>query len=184
MRTLYLKNRANDHSATIIHDNHEQACYLLTGKWGLRHDALSLYTMQGQLLAEIKQLSLGLMPKFALYQNRQRIGTIGKSLGFVREIIYIHDLNWVIVGNAFTNHYRVFRNNHIVFTMDPEQASAGMYCRLTVTQEADEPMAILVACVLNHWAHKHSAKRSPRRLPNWRFNRSATPEIGCFKNLH
>lgn len=183
MRTLYLKNRANDHAATIIHDNYEQACYLLTGKWGLRHDALSLYTMQGQLLAELKQLSLGLMPKFGLYQNHQRVGTIGKSLGFVREIIYVHDLNWVIVGNAFTNHYRVFRNNRVIFTLEPETSSGGIYCRVTISQEADEPLALLVACVLNHWAHKYVPQRVRHRLPKWRFNRSSSPELGCFKNL-
>lgn len=184
MRTLYLKNRANDRSATIIHDNTNQACYLLTGKWGLRHDALSIYTMQGQLLGEIRQLSLGLMPKLAIYQNRQKVGTIGKSLGFVREFIYIHDLNWVIVGNAFTNHYRVFRNNHLVFTMDPEQSSGGLYCRLTVSQEADEPIAILVACILNHWSHKGDVHRLKSRIPRWRINRNSSPELGCFKNLN
>lgn len=179
MRTLYLKNRANDHSATIIHDNFDQACYLLTGKWGIRNDALSLYTMQGQLLAELKQLSLGLMPKFAIYQNRQRMGTIGKSFGFVRELIYIHGLNWVIVGNAFTNHYRVFRNNHLVFTMEPEQN--GLYCRITINQQADEPIAILIACVLNHWANKHATARKWQRSHGWRWNRNSLPQLDCCK---
>lgn len=180
MRTLYLRNRANNRSATIIRDNYDSARYLLTGKWGLRHDALSVYTMQGQLLGEIRQLSLGLMPKFAIYQGHQRVGTIGKSLGFVREFIYIRGLNWVIVGNALTNHYRVFRNNHLVFIMEPE--ASGFYNRLTVTQEADEPVAILVACILNHWAHKRSTKRIKGLAPTFHFGKNSEPEIGCFKN--
>ncbi|WP_295729640.1 LURP-one-related/scramblase family protein [uncultured Limosilactobacillus sp.] len=179
MRTLYLKNRSNDHSATIIHDNFDQACYLLTGKWGIRNDALSLYTMQGQLLAELKQLSLGLMPKFAIYQNRQRMGTIGKSFGFVREFIYIHGLNWVIVGNAFTNRYRIFRNNHLVFTMEPEQSH--LYCRLTINQQSDEPIAILIACVLDHWANKRTPSSLQRRARLWHWNRNSLPQLGCYK---
>lgn len=181
MRTLYLRDRANDHSTTIIRDNYDQACYLLTGKWGLRHDALSIYTMQGQLLGEIRQLSLGLIPKFAIYQGRQKVGTIGKSLGFVRKLIYIRGLNWVIVGNGLTNHYRVFRNNHVVFTMEPEVS--GFYNRLTVSQEADEPVAILVACVLNHWAHKRSTKKVKKLAPKLHFGKNSAPEMGCFKKL-
>ncbi|WP_251547383.1 LURP-one-related/scramblase family protein [Limosilactobacillus caecicola] len=183
MRTLYLKNRANDRSATIIHDNLHEARYLLTGKWGLRHDALSLYTMQGDLLAEIKQLSLGMLPKFGIYVNHHRIATICKSLGFVREFIYIRDLNWVIMGNALNNHYRVFRNNHTVFTMEPEKSSGGLYCRLTINQESDEPVAILVGCVLNHWAGTRVTRRMKKLLPNRQFRRGAVPELGCYKKL-
>lgn len=184
MRTLYLKDRSANSATTIVHDNQGNACYLLTGKWGLRHDALSIYTMQGFLLAEIRQLSLGLLPKFAIYQNRQKIGVIGKSLGFVREFVYIRELNWVIVGNVFTNHYRVFRNNHVVFTMEPESSNGGLYNRLTVTQESDEPVAVLVACVLNHWAHKKDRRGIRSRIPGLGFHQSKSPELGYFKNLN
>lgn len=165
IRTLYLKDRATDTGATIIHDNRNDACYLLTGKWGIRHDALSLYTMQGTLLAEVKQLALGLMPKFALYQDGTRVGTIGKSLGFVSEVIYIHGLNWMIVGNGLTNRYRVFRNTHLVFQMEPTPETSGYYQQITVSQQSDEPLAILVAYVLNHWAHRKI--KTPVRFRTW-----------------
>ena len=90
MRTLYLREHGGQRQATtIVHDEFNNACYLLTGKWGLRQDVVSLYTMQGSLLAEVKQVTLGLWPKFVLYQNRQRVGVIAKSLGFVRQVIYI-----------------------------------------------------------------------------------------------
>ncbi|MDN3537494.1 hypothetical protein QPX96_08190 [Limosilactobacillus fermentum] len=100
MRTLYLREHGGQRQATtIVHDEFNNACYLLTGKWGLRQDVLSLYTMQGSLLAEVKQVTLGLWPKFVLYQNRQRVGVIAKSLGFVRQVIYIRGLNWMVVGS-------------------------------------------------------------------------------------
>jgi uncharacterized protein YxjI len=182
MRTLYLRDRATDESTTIVHDQANNACYLVTGKWGLRHDALSLYTMQGRLLAEVKQLGLGLMPKFALYLGSQRVGTIGKTLGFVSEVVYIHGLNWVIVGNALTNHYRVFRNTTQVFRMDPDQATGGYYLTITVNQEADEPLAILVAYVLNHWAHRKL--KAPRKVRHWGFKHSAIPGMATSLNDH
>lgn len=159
-----------------------QECYLLTGKWGLRNDVLSLYTMQGQLIAEVKQLGLGLLPKLALYQNRTKVGTIGRSLGLVSEFVYIHGLNWVIVGNVLTNRYRVFRNTHLVFQMEPTPQTSGYYQQITVSQESDEPLAILVAYVLNHWAHRKI--KSPISLkswqPKWRTNPDLAGDYPCY----
>lgn len=184
MRTLYLRDRATDQSTTIIHDQANNACYMVTGKWGLRHDALSLYSMQGRLLSEVKQLGLGIMPKFALYFGQQRVGTIGKTLGFVSEVVYIHGLNWVIVGNALTNHYRVFRNTTPVFKMEPDQASGGYYLTITVNQEADEPLAILIAYVLNHWAHRRL--KAPKKVRKWQFkhSHSAVPGMATSMDNH
>lgn len=153
MRNLYLRDRATDNGATVIHDQYGRQCYLLTGKWGLRHDALSLYTMSGELLAEVRQLSLGLMPKFALYQNHQRVGTVGKSLGFFKEIIYIQGICWLIVGNGLNNHYRFLQGRRVVANMLPINKTGLNITELSVNDEADEPLAILVATILNHWSH-------------------------------
>ena len=153
MRQLYLRDHSTDlHGTTIIRDGQGQSCYLLVGKWGMHHDVLSLYAINGDLLAEVKQLSLGLLPKFALYQHRQRVGTVGKSLGFVRQVIYIRGLNWIIVGSPLGNRYRVFGGGHLVFAIKPVQRTGTYYHELQVEQEADEPLAILIASVLDHWA--------------------------------
>lgn len=131
--------------------------------------------MQGQLLAEAKQLALGIMPKVALYQGNNKVGTIGRSLGFVSEFVYIHGLNWVIVGNVLTNRYRVFRNARLVFQMEPSPETSGYYQQITVTQEADEPLAILVAYVLNHWAHRKI--KSPVSLKGWQPKWGTSPDL-------
>lgn len=168
VRTLYMRDHATDRQpATVIHDENNQAAYLLAGKWGLRQDALSLYNMRGDLLAEVSQLSLGLLPKFALYVNHQKVGVVGKSLGFVREVVYIRGLNWVIVGNALTNHYRVFKGSHQVFAMEPAAETGASFLAITINHPQDEPLAILVACVLNHWA-KRPDPQPLRRKFKWR----------------
>lgn len=161
MRKLYLRDHATDlHGTTIIRDEHGQSCYLLVGKWGIRHDVLSLYAISGQLLAEVKQLSLGLIPKFALYVDRQRVGTIGKSFGFVREVIYIRGLNWIIVGSPLAGRYRVFQGSHLVFSIKPVQFSESYCHQLTISNKGDEPLAILIASVLDHWARRGQTSRS------------------------
>ena len=128
MRQLYIRDRSSDlHGTTVIRDKNGKSCYLLVGKWGMRYDALSLYAIDGALLAEVKQLTLGLLPKFALYVNRQRVGTIGKGLGFVQQVIYIRGINWIVVGSPLTSRYRVFSGSHLVFSIQPVKLSSG-YC--------------------------------------------------------
>ncbi len=155
MRTLYLREHGSQRSATtIIHDQSNNACYLLAGKWGLRQDVLSLYTMKGDLLAEVKQMTLGLRPKFVLYQNRHRVGVVAKSLGFIRQVIYIRGLNWVVVGTPLSNRYRVYQNNRLVFSTSPLEGTGGLYQAISISNQADEPLALLVTTILNHWAHR------------------------------
>lgn len=163
MRQLYLRDHATDlRGTTIIRDHQGRSRYLLVGKWGMHYDVLSLYSISGTLLAEVKQQSLGMLPKFSLYLNRQRVGTVGKSLGFVRQVIYIRGLNWFIVGSPLAGRYRVFQGNRKVFSIQPVELTGSYYHELKVEQEADEPLAILVASVLDHWA-RHG-QRSAKRL--------------------
>ncbi|MDO4902702.1 MAG: hypothetical protein Q3959_00405 [Limosilactobacillus sp.] len=153
MRQLYIRDHGSSlGGTTVIRDEQGRSCYLLAGKWGMHHDVLSLYAMNGNLLAEVKQLSLGLLPKFGLYQNHQRVGVVGKSFGFVRQVVYIRGLNWIIVGSPLGSRYKVFAANKLVFDLRPVEKS-GTYCHeLRVSQQSDEPLAILIASVLDHWA--------------------------------
>lgn len=140
MRTLYLREHGGQRQATtIVHDEFNNACYLLTGKWGLRQDVLSLYTMQGSLLAEVKQVTLGLWPKFVLYQNRQRVGVIAKSLGFVRQVIYIRGLNWMVVGSPLSDRYRVYQGNRLVFQLVPLKTPGGSTKQFTLPTKTKNP---------------------------------------------
>ena len=163
MRQLYLRDHDTDlHGTTVIRNYQGRSLYLLVGKWGALHDVLSLYSISGDLLAEVKQLSFGIIPKFALFRDRQKVGTVSKSLGFVREVIYIKGLNWVVVGSPFSGKYRVFKKNHLVFSIQPVAFTGDYYHELKVKNEEDEPLAILVASVLQHWARRKQS--SPLRV--------------------
>lgn len=183
MGILYLPDQqATIHVTTIIHDGHETPRYLLSGKWGRYQDALTLSTMSGRLLAEVRQLSLGFSPRFALYSGRERVGTMAKSFGFLREFLYIRGLHWVVVGAPLTGRYRVFAGNRLVFSTEP--VHGGRYTKVTVGADEDEPLAALVAAVLNHWAHR--TQRDPLRIRPWHRLHPATGDLGlaptCKKN--
>lgn len=168
MRKLYIHQHAADlRGASVVQDEHGNSIYLLVGKWGLRQDVLSLYDLQGQVLAEVKQLSFGLLPKFSIYENQQQVGTVGKSLGFVREMIYIRGLNWIIVGNIISNRYKVFHGTTLIFSLAPVKYSGGDYHELIVEHEEDEPVSIVIASVLDHWSRKK--ERHPKRIGQREF---------------
>ncbi|MRN07608.1 hypothetical protein EAI26_09485 [Lactobacillus sp. 0.1XD8-4] len=192
MRQLYIRDRSTDlHGTTVIRDKNGKSCYLLVGKWGIRHDALSLYAIDGALLAEVKQLSLGLLPKFALYVNRQRVGTIGKGFGLVQQVVYIRDINWIIVGSPLTSRYRVFCGSHLVFSIHPVKLSSGYCHELKVNNKNDEPLAILVASILNHWARRSNQepifakllKRSPNLGTSMSFSISNQLNLSINKKV-
>lgn len=177
MRQLYIRDRSTDlNGATVIHDESGHSCYLLAGKWGIRYDALSLYTMSGELLAEAKQLTLGLTPKFALYLNQRQVGTIGKSLGFFHELIYIHGLNWIVVGSLMSGHFKVFCGSRLIFEIEPVQNTGGFCSRLSVVNQADEPLAILTATIINRWARHQD--RQPLREKLRQLNPISSTDSG------
>lgn len=164
MRTLYIHQHANDlRGATTVKDEHNNTAYLLVGKWGLRQDVLSLYATSGELLAEIRQLTLGILPKFAIYQNHRQIGVIGKSLGFLREVIYIRGLSWIIVGNVLKESYRVYHGTQLVFIFKSQVQDGQTYSVLQVTDERLEPVCIVISGVLNHWARRSDKLSMPKK---------------------
>lgn len=177
MRKLYLRDHASSaRSVTVVHDTHGQQCYLLTGRWGLRADVLSLYTIDGQLLAEIKQASLGLVPRFNLFQNRQLVGSVGLSLGFSRELVYIRGLNWIVVGRGLRNSYKIFQGRRLVCSIKPVEKTGMMVSELAIDRQIDEPLSLLVAAVLNHFAHRSDKVPLRVRLANRFKNRQS--ELG------
>ena len=93
MRKLYLNQAALSAKATtVIRDADNESRYLLVGKWGLRADVLSVYTISGALEAEVKQETLGLLPKFRLLYHRQMVGRVSKTLGVIREVLFVRGL--------------------------------------------------------------------------------------------
>ena len=68
----------------------------------------------------------------------------------------------MVVGSPFSGKYRVFNKNHLVFSIQPVAFTGEYYHELKVKREEDEPLAILLASVLQHWARRKQS--SPLRV--------------------
>lgn len=109
MRKLYsYRNRLSTRGTTTITDENGSNVYLINGRWGMHAGVMSVYSSSGLLEAEIKQRSLGMLPKFDLYKKRKYAGSIRRYYGVSREMLFVKKLNWLIMGNLSTYNYRVF----------------------------------------------------------------------------
>lgn len=63
---------------TIVKNEKGHSLFLMVGRWGTKGDALSLYAMNGDLVAHIKQISLTFGTRFELYKEFEKVGTMQK----------------------------------------------------------------------------------------------------------
>ncbi|MFB9768399.1 LURP-one-related/scramblase family protein [Lactiplantibacillus modestisalitolerans] len=170
MRQLYFSRNSFAEGARVVRDAHKQSHYLLVGRWGRRQDALSLYAIQGELLAEIRQTSLGLLPKFDLYYNRQNVGSISKTFGFWHEMLYVRKLRWIIMGSLSAEHYRIYHGTTLIMTMRPVVTTNGEAFELSISDQQLEPICICIAAILDHWQKPTNRNRTRVTKGNMRVN--------------
>lgn len=179
MRTLYLNQAALSAKATtVIRDTNNQSRYLLVGKWGLRADVLSVYTITGALEAEVKQESLGLLPKFRLIYHRQTVGRVSKTLGVIREVLFVRGLNWIIMGNLNSGHFKIYHGRDLIATIDQVSQSGGGTATLAIDQSDHEALVICLAAILDRWAKHQQKSLNPLRNRTWA---PATGNIAQFQ---
>ncbi|MCT4488172.1 LURP-one-related/scramblase family protein [Levilactobacillus parabrevis] len=185
MRKLYLNQAALSAKATtVIRDADNESRYLLVGKWGLRADVLSVYTISGALEAEVKQETLGLLPKFRLLYHRQMVGRVSKTLGVIREVLFVRGLNWVIMGNINSGHFSITHGRESVASIDRVSQSGGGTIELTVDQEDHEALVICLASILDRWGKKSQGSAIPAKqiwAPHALPTGGVTPFIGESK---
>lgn len=73
---------------TIVKNEDGQSLFLMVGRWGTKGDALSLYSMNGKLVAHIKQISLTFGTRFELYKDFEKVGTMQKRF-LIGQVIFI-----------------------------------------------------------------------------------------------
>ena len=89
--------------------------FLLVGRWGTRGDALSLYAMNGEILASIKQVSWTFGTRFELYQRFEKVGTLRKLFNLNADFYYVQGLHWAVVGDIKAHQYSIYQvhKNHV-----------------------------------------------------------------------
>lgn len=172
MLRLYIKEQlmATKGVPIIVRDEKNAPVYLITGRWGLRQDAFTLYKIDGSYVAEIKQTSLGLFPRFDLYLGKQKVGSVKKMYGVWHQFQFVSDLNWIIMGDLMNHHYKIYHRTKTLLTMDKAILTDGDYYELEITYEKDAPICLLLSLILDHWSVRRDKSPIKRGFANPMYN--------------
>ena len=140
-------------TTTVVKDENGTSLFLLVGQWGTRGDALSLYTMDGELVTSIKQTSLVFGSRFELYKDFKKVGVLKKIVNLKPEFYYIHQLHWLAIGDIYNHRYAIYHLKQKIMEMDKATLFSGDYFVLNVTNDDDAPLCICIAAILDYWLY-------------------------------
>lgn len=143
---------------TIVKDEKGKSLYLMVGRWGTKGDALSLYSMNGTLVASIKQMSFTFGTRFELYKDFEKVGTLQKIFNWPGDFYYIQQLHWTVQGDIYNHQYSIHHLTHRIMQMSKATLAAGDYYVLNVENDEDAPICICIAAVMDYWLYNRSKK--------------------------
>lgn len=161
------ENRLSSVTRTTIKDEKGNSLFLLVGRWGTRGDALSLYAMNGELVASINQIGLTFGTRFDLYYHFKKIGTMQKIFNWPGDFYYIRQLHWTAQGNIYNHQYSIHHFNKVIMTMDKATMLTGDYYVLNIPDEANAPICICISAVLDYWLYNRKKQADPAGNLNW-----------------
>ncbi|MGY3748276.1 LURP-one-related/scramblase family protein [Vagococcus salmoninarum] len=147
------QNLLSSNARTIIKNEAGEPVFLMVGRWGTRGDVLSLYQMNGEIVASIKQATFA-MPigaRFDLYQEFEKVGSLQRILSIHRDFYYVHQLGWVVIGDIKNQDYHIYQLNRKVMTLKKKTLTDGEFHHFVVFDDADAPLCICIAAVLDYW---------------------------------
>lgn len=154
MSEFYIRqNLLASNARTVVKDRDGKSLFLLVGRWGTRGDVLSLYQMNGEIVASIKQATFAftLGSRFDLYQEFKKVGSLQRLLSVNRDFYYVHQLGWVVIGDIKNHQYAIYHLNQKIMTMTKVPFSSGDFYSLDVIDDTNAPLCICIAAVLDYW---------------------------------
>jgi uncharacterized protein YxjI len=149
---------------TIVKDYQGKSLFLLVGRWGTKGDALSLYKMNGELVASIKQVSFTFGTRFEIYQGFKKVGTLKKIFNWPGDFYYIRQLHWTVQGNIYRHQYTIHHFNRLVMEMNNATLLTGDYYVLNIPVDDEAPLCICIAAIMDYWLYNRKKGKSPLRL--------------------
>ena len=84
---------------TVIKDDKGQAVFLLVGSWGTRGDSISIYNLEGTILASAKQTTFSMKSQFDIYSFHDKVGSLSRLFYIKRDFYYKKKNRWVAGGD-------------------------------------------------------------------------------------
>lgn len=174
MRALYAQRIGfTKKGITTIKDEADNIVYFITGRFGLVHDAISVYDVAGNLLAEIKQSSLGVFPKFDLYSKRKKVGSLRRYYGVSTEMLFVKGVNWFLIGNLANFRYKIYSGHEWVMKTGTVQKNGQPSIKFEFRHKKDEALCLCIAAILDYWAS--TTKKAKNKQRNFNLQTHTRP---------
>jgi len=157
---FFIQEQLSAVTRTVIKDEAGHSLYLLVGRWGTKGDALSLYRMNGTLVASIKQVSFTFGKRFEIYENFQKVGTMQKIFNWPGDFYYVQQLHWQVHGDIYNHHYQIHHFKEEIMRMYKASLLTGDFYVLNVVDDKNAPKCICIAAVLDYWLYNRKPKES------------------------
>lgn len=144
---------------TVVKTPDDLPQFLLVGTWGVKGDALSVYSMSGDLLASVKKVPWSFGIRYDLYDSHEKVATMKRIFHFNVDFYYIQNLGWHVLGDVSKHHYTVHSFTRKVMTMDSATFPNGDYYVLDIPESQEAPLAICVASVLDYWLYEEQKQK-------------------------
>lgn len=151
MVLLYMKQEYVSRQEKILVKNESgKDLYLITGKWGRVGDKFSLYSIDGTLLVEVKQTVLSLLPKFDIYIQGKKVGSISKHRNLKKVYFKVAPLNWVVTGDFYNHNYTTHCKGQLIMELSKTYTSLGDYYTLFISEAQHAPLCLCIALIVDN----------------------------------
>ena len=141
---------------TVIKDEKGKPVFLLVGSWGTRGDSISIYRIDGEVLASDKQTAFSRKSRFDLFDRHEKVGSLSRMFSMNRDFYFIKKLHWLAMGDIKNQEYKIYYLNDKIMQMNKEVNVKGDFFRIEVFKEENAPLCICIAAVLDYWARKNN----------------------------
>lgn len=167
MVRMYIKTEYKTlQNRMIVMNESGDNVFLIVGKWGRLADKLSVYAMDGKRIVEARQVILSVFPKFRIYQDGKKVGTIKKRAGWRgvdQPFFTVTRLNWVISGDYDKQIFVARRFGKKVLEIEKSISFSGEFYTLTFQNEKIAPVACLISQLLDHYDQEKIHAENPLR---------------------
>lgn len=151
MVLLYMRQEyVSSHEKILVKNEQGKDIYLISGKWGRVGDKLSLYSIDGTLLVEVKQTVLSLFPKFDIYIQGKKAGSITKHRNLRNVYFKVTPLDWIVTGDFYNHDYTVRCKGQLIMQMNKAYTSFGDYYTLLIPEAQNAPICLCLALIVDN----------------------------------
>ncbi len=167
---LIAKKYLGQKGTSTVKNSQGLSQFLLVGTWGSGANILSVYALDGSLLATVKKVPWSFGSRYDLFEQYEKVGTLKKAFPFPVDFFYIPSLGWTVSGDVKGHHYTIRHFKKVIMSMSTATFPTGEYFVLTIPQEKNAPLAICVASVLDNWLYNTQKEKCSNFKPGYTTN--------------